>query len=180
VILDQMAPLMDDGSSTLTRIGVQLAEPLLAGPERAETAFERALGGVVGALPFHRGRLLLAQGVILRRGRRSADSREPLRAARDRFDALGTVPWAERARQELRASGESSRRRVPDARDQLTPQELQIAQLAADGLSNPEIGERLFLSARTVASHLYRAFPKLGISSRRELGPALGVVGDLN
>ena len=108
------------------------------------------------------------------------DDRAPLRTARDLFDALGTVPWAERARQELRASGETSRRRAPEARDQLTPQELQIAQMAAIGLSNPEIGERLFLSARTVASHLYRAFPKLGIASRWELAAALGLSSESN
>ena len=98
----------------------------------------------------------------------------PLRAARDTFDGLGTVPWSERARQELRASGETSRRRVVEARDQLTPQELEIAQLAASGLTNPEIAQRLFVSPRTVSSHLYRIFPKLGISSRSQLSAAIG------
>jgi DNA-binding NarL/FixJ family response regulator len=73
----------------------------------------------------------------------------------------------------LRASGERSRRRVAEARDQLTAQELQIAQLAAKGLSNREIGERLFLSHRTIGTHLYRVFPKLGITSRAELSVAL-------
>jgi DNA-binding NarL/FixJ family response regulator len=102
-----------------------------------------------------------------------ADSRAVLRAARDTFDALGSRPWGEQARRELRASGERSRRRVPEARDQLTAQELQIAQLAAEGLSNREIGQRLFLSHRTISTHLYRAFPKLGITSRAELSAAL-------
>jgi DNA-binding NarL/FixJ family response regulator len=96
-----------------------------------------------------------------------------LRAARDTFDALGCISWSEQARRELRASGERSRRRVAEARDQLTAQELQIAQLAADGLSNREIGQRLFLSHRTISTHLYRAFPKLGITSRAELNAAL-------
>jgi DNA-binding CsgD family transcriptional regulator len=73
----------------------------------------------------------------------------------------------------LRASGERSRRRVPEARDQLTAQELQIAQLAAEGLSNREIGQRLYLSHRTISTHLYRVFPKLGIISRSELSAAL-------
>jgi len=96
-----------------------------------------------------------------------------LRTARDTFDALGCAPWSEQARSELRASGERSRRRVPDARDQLTPQELQIAKLAAEGLSNREIGQRLYLSHRTISTHLYRVFPKLGITSRGELSGAL-------
>jgi DNA-binding NarL/FixJ family response regulator len=78
------------------------------------------------------------------------------------------------ARRELRASGESSRRRTPEARDELTPQELQIAQMAADGMTNREIGERLYLSHRTVGSHLYRIFPKLDVTSRAELGRVLG------
>jgi DNA-binding NarL/FixJ family response regulator len=102
-----------------------------------------------------------------------AESRAVLRTARDTFDALGTAPWSDQARSELRASGERSRRRVPEARDQLTAQELQIAQLAAQGLSNREIGQRLFLSHRTISTHLYRVFPKLGITSRTELSGAL-------
>jgi DNA-binding NarL/FixJ family response regulator len=73
----------------------------------------------------------------------------------------------------LRASGETSRRRNPEARDRLTAQELQIAQLAADGLTNGEIGQRLFLSHRTIARHLYGVFPKLGITARSELPLAL-------
>jgi DNA-binding NarL/FixJ family response regulator len=85
------------------------------------------------------------------------------------FDALGVIPWSERARQQLRATGETSRPRIPEARDQLSPQELQIAQMAAEGLSNREIGQRLYLSRRTISSHLYRVFPKLGITSRTEL-----------
>jgi DNA-binding CsgD family transcriptional regulator len=89
------------------------------------------------------------------------------------FDALGFVTMSERARQELRASGETSRRRTPDGWDQLTPQELQIAQLAASGMTNREIGQRLYLSHRTIGSHLYRIFPKLGVTSRSQLSSAL-------
>jgi DNA-binding NarL/FixJ family response regulator len=103
-----------------------------------------------------------------------AESRTPLRAARDAFDALGAEAWGERARQELRASGETSRHRTPEARDELTPQELQIAQMAAQGLTNREIGQQLYLSHRTVGSHLYRVFPKLRITSRGQLAGALG------
>jgi DNA-binding NarL/FixJ family response regulator len=85
---------------------------------------------------------------------------------------LGVAPWAERARQELRASGETLRRRE-DAGSTLTPQELQIARLAAEGLSNRDIAERLFLSQRTVTTHLSRIYPKLGVSSRAEVAGAL-------
>jgi DNA-binding NarL/FixJ family response regulator len=89
------------------------------------------------------------------------------------FDALGATRWSERARQELRATGEKIGPRTPGARDRLTAQELQIAQLAPAGLSNREIGERLFLSHRTIGSHLYRIFPKLGITAGSQLPAAL-------
>ena len=86
---------------------------------------------------------------------------------------MGCAAWGDQARRELRASGESSRRRDLAASDQLTAQELQIARLAAQGLSNREIAQRLYPSHRTVGTHLYRIFPKLGITSRCELGSAL-------
>jgi DNA-binding NarL/FixJ family response regulator len=115
----------------------------------------------------------LSYGTWLRRRRRVAEARAALRSARDTFDALGARPWAQRARQELRAAGEASRTRAPEAWDQLSPQELQIAHLAAEGLSNREIAQRLYLSHRTVGSHLYRLFPKLGVTSRSQLVGAL-------
>ena len=102
-----------------------------------------------------------------------ADSRAPLREAIEGFDVANAEPWSARARQELRASGEMSRRRKPEAWDLLSPQEFQIAQMAAQGMSNRDIGQSLFLSHRTVGSHLYRLFPKLGISSRGQLRAAL-------
>jgi DNA-binding NarL/FixJ family response regulator len=129
--------------------------------------------GAVG-WPFYAARAQLAYGAWLRRNRRMTESRAPLREAAQTFDAFGLLRFAERARRELRASGEAPRRRKPETWAQLTPQELQIAQLAADGLSNREIGERLFLSHRTVGSHLYRLFPKLGVTSRAQLRDALG------
>jgi DNA-binding CsgD family transcriptional regulator len=140
---------------------------------KAERDFEAALGEDLQAWPLIRARLLLTQGEWLRRRRRLVESRAPLRSARDAFDTLGTGPWAERARRELRASGESSRRRARDSREELTPQELQIVEMAAQGLSNREIAERLYLSHRTIESHLYRVFPKLGVASRAELAGAL-------
>jgi DNA-binding NarL/FixJ family response regulator len=117
--------------------------------------------------------MLLAYGRWLRRQRRVAESRAPLRAAQSTFDGLAFDGLAEIARQELRASGETSSQRSPDARDRLSPQEMQIAQLAAQGLSNREIGQRLFLSHRTVGAHLYRMFPKLGVTSRNQLSAVL-------
>jgi DNA-binding CsgD family transcriptional regulator len=119
--------------------------------------------------PIERNRLLLIYGSWLRRHKRARESRDYLRAARDGFERLGARPWAERARDELRAAGERSHLPAADAWDDLSPQEIQIAALAGQGLTNREIGERLFISHRTVGSHLYRMFPKLGISSRTEL-----------
>jgi DNA-binding CsgD family transcriptional regulator len=118
-----------------------------------------------------RSRLLY--GEWLRRANRRADAREQLRAAHDLFASIGMDAFAERARAELLATGEKVRKRTVETRDELTPQERQIAQLARDGLSNPEIGARLFLSPRTVEWHLRKVFAKLGIRSRRELATAL-------
>src|SRR5439155_3021744 len=146
---------------------------LLADDEKATGLFEGALGADLGRWPFQRARLLLAYGQWLRRQRRITESRAPLRDARDAFDALGCAAFGDQARRELRASGESSRRREQVARDQLTAQELQVAHLAAQGLSNREIGQQLYLSHRTIATHLYRIYPKLGIAARNELVQAL-------
>jgi DNA-binding CsgD family transcriptional regulator len=153
--------------------GLHYARAALADDDRAEAEFERALKAVGPRWAFNHARINLAYGAWLRRQRRVSDSRGPLRAARDAFDRLDVPAWGERARQELRASGETSRKRRPEAWDQLSPQELQIATLAASGLSNREIGQRLYLSHRTVASHLYRMFPKLGITSRSQLSAVL-------
>ncbi|BCY08386.1 helix-turn-helix transcriptional regulator [Actinoplanes sp. L3-i22] len=125
---------------------------------------------VLPAHPFDKARADLAYGVSLRRDRRSAEARPYLRAAASLFDAHGATAWAARARLELRATGESVGR--PD-REALTAQETRIAELAARGLTNKEIAQRLFLSPRTVSSHLYRIFPKLGVTTRAELPAAL-------
>jgi DNA-binding CsgD family transcriptional regulator len=164
--------------ASLVAVGLRHARALLAADDEAAARhFADGLSADLDQWPFQRARLLLAYGQWLRRQRRIADSRVPLRTARGIFDALACASWSDRARRELRASGESSRRRDPEARDGLTPQELQIAQLAAEGLTNREIGQRLYLSHRTIATHLYRVFPKLGITARTELAAALAAEG---
>jgi ATP/maltotriose-dependent transcriptional regulator MalT len=115
----------------------------------------------------------LLYGEWLRRESRRTDAREQLRTAHEMFTAIGVEAFAERARRELLATGEKARKRTVETRDQLTPQERQIAGFARDGLSNPEIGARLFLSPRTVEWHMKKVFTKLGISSRRGLHEAL-------
>jgi DNA-binding CsgD family transcriptional regulator len=115
----------------------------------------------------------LLYGEWLRREGRRVDAREQLRSAYQLFAAIGMEAFAERARRELVATGERVRKRTPETRDELTPQEEQIARLARDGLSNPEIGAQLFISARTVEWHLRKVFAKLGITSRRQLRTAL-------
>ncbi|NJP97606.1 AAA family ATPase [Nonomuraea sp. FMUSA5-5] len=145
------------------------AHPLVAPDDAAEPLYRRALDGGLSRWPFHRARLLLAYGRWLRRRRRLVESRPPLRAAMESFDALGIRAFGEDARAELRAAGEAVARPAPDTLDRLTPQELQIARLAATGLTNREIGTQLFLSHRTVGFHLSRIFPKLGITSRNQL-----------
>ena len=115
----------------------------------------------------------LVYGEWLRRESRRVDAREQLRAAQEMFAAIGMEAFAARARSELQASGEKVRKRSVETRDDLTSQEWQIARLARDGLSNPEIGARLFLSPRTVEWHLRNVFNKLDIRSRRELASAL-------
>ena len=120
-----------------------------------------------------RNRAQLHYGEWLRREGRRVDARAQLKAAYAAFDAMGAQGFAERARRELLATGETVRKRTIDARDELTPQEAQIARLAAERLTNPEIAAQLYLSHRTVEYHLHKVFTKLGISSRRELAAAL-------
>ncbi len=172
-IADEMEAAARQTPSPLLHAGLRYARALLAEDHCAGALFETALQSDMSTWPFLRARVQLAYGEWLHQQRHDSASRAPLRAARETFDALGISPWSERARQQLRATGETSRPRTPEARDQLTPQELQIAQMAADGLSNREIGQMIYLSHRTVSSHLYRAFPKLGITSRTQLRSAL-------
>src|SRR5262249_46339483 len=115
----------------------------------------------------------LLYGEWLRRQARRVDAREQLRTARAMFVEMGMEGFAERTRRELIATGETVRKRAPEFRDELTPQEAQIAELARDGLTNAQIGSQLFLSPRTVEWHLKKVFGKLGITSRLALHDAL-------
>jgi DNA-binding NarL/FixJ family response regulator len=108
-------------------------------------------------------------GELLRRRRRRTDSRGHLRAALDLFAQLGAKPWEQRAANELRATGETARKRDPSTLDDLTPQELQIARMVAEGATNRDIAGRLFLSPRTVDYHLRKVFQKLSVTSRTQL-----------
>ena len=116
----------------------------------------------------------LVYGEWLRRESRRIDAREQLHTAHDMLSAIGTELFADRTRRELSATGETARKRTDDTRGDLTAQESQIAQLASEGLTNPEIGAKLFLSPRTIEWHLRRVYPKLGIISRKELPSVLG------
>jgi DNA-binding CsgD family transcriptional regulator len=144
----------------------------------AERAYRKAIEhlGRTGLRP-NLARSHLLYGEWLRRAGRRVDARTQLRTALDFFESIGMEAFAERARVELLATGERTRRRSPDARSALTPQEQQIARLARDGLSNSEIAAQLFLSPRTVEWHLGKVFGKLGVRSRRELRTAMATAG---
>ncbi|MDT5047307.1 MAG: hypothetical protein QOD88_2241 [Mycobacterium sp.] len=171
VMLESLAA---QSQASFLRAILAYAKPLVAADGEAESLFQAAISEGLTEWPCYHGRLLLNYGRWLRRQRRIGESRAPLRAARETFDALAFHGLAETARRELRASGETSGQRIPDARESLSPQELQIAGMAAAGLSNRMIGQRLFLSHRTVESHLYRIYRKLGLTSRVQLSAALG------
>ncbi|WP_345019039.1 helix-turn-helix transcriptional regulator [Actinomadura keratinilytica] len=135
--------------------------------ESSEDAFAEALR--LHTNPFEAARTALLLGEHLRRAQRPGEARAHLRTAWETFERAGARPWARRARSELRAAGESGQAPPAAALDALTPQELRIAELVADGLSSKQIAARLFLSPRTVEYHLYKIYPKLGIGSRTEL-----------
>jgi DNA-binding NarL/FixJ family response regulator len=175
--VDEWRRVAADATAPYLAAQVSYADALLTVDEHDEELLHAAIVSARG-WPFFDARARLAYGVWLRRSqRRAADARAPLREAAETFAALGQESYAERALTELRASGQTARRRVPEAWADLTPQELQIAQLAAEGLSNKEIGERLYLSHRTVGTHLYHLFPKLNITSRNQLRDALKPAG---
>src|SRR5262249_51947745 len=155
--------------------GIEAASRALLseGPEAEELYLEAVeqLGRSRILVLHARAQLIYGEG--LRREGRRVDARPQLKAADRGFENMGAWGFADRARRELLATGETVRKRTDDTRDDLTPQEAQIARLAADRFTNPEIAAQLFLSPRTVEYHLRKAFRKLGISSRKELAAAL-------
>ncbi len=177
-----VAALEADAATTPSptlRLQLAYARAVLADDHEAEQLYLMALGTDLVRWPWLRARVELAYGSWLRRQRRAAQARQPLRSALTTFEVMGAARWAEQARAELRASGErpgpqDAGQRAPAAHAVLSAQETQIVRLAAEGLSNREIGERLYLSPRTVGSHLYRIFPKLAVTSRTQLAALLG------
>jgi DNA-binding CsgD family transcriptional regulator len=147
---------------------------IAASDVEAPGLFEQALA-VPGAerWPFDLARLRLAYGGLLRRTGTTPLARTQLGLALDTFQQLGARPWAARAMNELRAMGRHSTRARAMTPESITPQELEIAMMAASGLTNKQIGERLYLSPRTIGAHLYQVFPKLGVTSRAALRDAL-------
>ena len=166
---------MTRASGTDWALGIEArSRALLSDGDAAERLYLEALerlGRTHVRVELARAHLLY--GEWLRRDRRRLDAREQLRAAHEMFTGMGAEAFAERAAGELLATGEHARKRTVETREDLTPQEAQIARLARDGLSNPEIGARLFISPRTVEYHLHKVFSKLGISSRNQLDRAL-------
>ena len=158
-------------SGTDWALGIEAgSRALLSDGHDAEPLYREAVDRLArtrGVVHLARARLLY--GEWLRRENRRVDAREQLRAAHEVFSDIGAEGFAERARHELLATGETARKRTDDARDVLTPQEAHIARLARDGLSNPEIGAQLFISPRTVQYHLRKVFLKLDITSRNQL-----------
>jgi DNA-binding CsgD family transcriptional regulator len=151
------------------------AAALCAPDDEAAELFEVALHmPEADRWPFDLARVHLAYGEHLRRHHAPAAARRHLGAALDVFQSLRARPWVTRASDELRASGRTRQHNDYASVSVLTPQEREIALMAASGMSNKQIGERLFLSHRTVGTHLYRVFPKLGITSRAALRDALG------
>ena len=156
-------------------IGVEArARALVADSDDADELYRHAIEHLGRTrLRTELARAHLLYGEWLRRDRRRIDARDQLRRAQEMFTSMGMEAFAARAGRELLATGETARKRTDETRDDLTAQELQIAQLARDGLSNPEIGARLFVSPRTVEYHLHKVFTKLGITTREHLDRAL-------
>ena len=162
------SPHRDCSTGTQWALGIEArCRELLSDDESVYQESIERLARSRAAVELARSRLLY--GEWLRRANRRTDAREVLRAAHDSFSQMGAAAFAERARRELLATGETARRLTPDTRDVLTPQEIQVARLARDGHTNPEIGAQLFISPRTVEYHLRKVFTKLDVSSRKEL-----------
>ena len=162
-------------SGTEWAIGTLARSSALVEPSQAAEELHRQAIDCLGRsrMSVHLARARLTYGEWLRRENRRVDARQQLREAHDMFASMGVDGFADRARSELLATGETVRKRRDDTRDELTPQEERVARLAREGRTNPEIGAELFLSARTVEYHMRKVFTKLGITSRRGLRTAL-------
>jgi len=169
VVAGTLAPI-----SPRLRFLAGAAAALVAPDDSYVEVFDRVVGDPASRRwPFHLGRVELAYGERLRLDRAMRRARPHLERALELFSGLDAVPWVARAEAALRATGQSRRANGHDGAPALTPQELEVVRLAATGMSNREIAERLTLSPRTVGAHLYRAFPKLGVTSRAALRDAL-------
>jgi DNA-binding NarL/FixJ family response regulator len=173
-----MEPWVTQASSSDAHALLLRCRALLADDADADALFRQALAAHPDGMSLERARTSLLHGEWLRRARRRAEARAPLRAALDTFQELGARPLAERARTELRAAGESTDDAASGDGDNadldvLTAQELQVALLVTAGASNRDVAARMFISPRTVEYHLYKIFPKLGIASRTELAHRL-------
>ena len=172
-ILASMETLATRTEAPLLIANLLYARAVLADDQDAERLYTSALGNDLSRWTWITARIQLAFGSWLRRQQRKSDARQLLRPALSTFTALGASAWAAQARGELNATGEHRERPAANIMATLSAQEILITQLAAKGLSNSEIGQQLDLSPRTVASHLYRIFPKLDITSRTQLAGML-------
>jgi DNA-binding CsgD family transcriptional regulator len=171
-LLERALALLDPAPGPRLEQLAARARGLLAEPADAEQHFARPLTDPTGdTWPFERAQLQLDYGEWLRRQRRINDAKPILASALDALRHLGAAPWTRRAESELRACGVTVQDppTSPATLDELTPQQREIVILAGQGLTNSEIADRLFLSPKTVASHLYRSYPKLGIAGRHRL-----------
>jgi DNA-binding CsgD family transcriptional regulator len=179
-VIERALSRLDGTPSARLEQLIARARGILAGPDGAEAHFDEALGDPAGdQWPFERAQLRLDYAEWLRRRRRINDAKPVLTQALGTFRRLGARSWAQRAQAELRACGVTvaGAAAEPDALRELTPQQRQIVRLASDGLTDREIGDRLFLSPRTVSSHLYRSYPKLGVASRHQLRDVIARAG---
>jgi DNA-binding CsgD family transcriptional regulator len=168
------APARRSGQHSATAAACRYRGLIAENDSKAERLFLHALDlHEQLPLPFDRARTQLCFGERLRRARRRTEAREQLRSALETFDRLGAAPWADRSRRELAASGERARRRAADTRDELTPQELQVAVVVAEGATNREAAAQLFVSPKTIETHLSHIYRKLGVRSRTELARTL-------
>jgi DNA-binding CsgD family transcriptional regulator len=178
-VIEQALSRLDGTSPRLEQL-IARARGILADPAKSEAHFDTALADPAGdQWPFERAQLRLEHAEWLRRRRRINEAKPVLTEALGTFRRLGAQSWAQRAEGELRACGVTVAG-APGGRDalwELTPQQRQIVRLASHGLTNREIGDRLFLSPRTVSSHLYRSYPKLGVASRNQLRDVIARAG---